>query len=337
MISAKYRLVRPLSIERHFEDVSYSEGVVVKPSYLSICKADMRYFLGQRDEVVLKERLPLVLIHEAVGVVINDSTGELKRGTKVVLLPNIPGEGENYDENYRLDSRFRSSKADGFMQELMNVDMYNVVPYRNIPDNVASYTEFISVGLHAIKGFMKIAKTQKKSIGIWGDGALGYVICCLLKKYLPDAKITIIGVKPARLEMFSMADERFITKDLENKPQFDHVFECVGGQASGKAINQMIDVIQPEGTMMLLGVSEEPVPINTRMVLEKGITMLGRSRSTKEDFCETVRLMEEDAKLVKRLSLLISKDVTVQCIGDVEEAFEAAQTADYKVVMKWNI
>ena len=50
-----------------------------------------------------------------------------------------------------------------------------------------------------------------------------------------------------------------------------------------------------------------------------------------------VRLMEEDAKLVKRLSLLISKDVTVQCIGDVEEAFEAAQTADYKVVMKWNI
>lgn len=337
MISAKYRLVQPLSIERHFEDVSFNGGVVVKPTYLSICKADLRYFLGQRDEGVLKQRLPLVLIHEAVGVVVNDSTGEFKKGDKVVLLPNIPGSGEEYDENYRLDSSFRSSKADGFMQEFMNVDKYNIVPYKNIPDNVAAYTEFISVGVHAVMGFKKLSRTCKKSFGVWGDGALGYVICCLLRKYFPEAKITIVGVNPTKLEMFSVADERVIIKDLPNKPQFDHVFECVGGQASGKAINQMIDVIQPEGTIMLLGVSEEPVPINTRMVLEKGITMLGRSRSTREDFCEAVRLMEEDSKLAKRLSLLISKDMKVKSIKDVELAFEIARTADYKVVMNWNV
>lgn len=50
----------------------------------------------------------------------------------------------------------------------------------------------------------------------------------------------------------------------------DHAFECVGGAASQSAINQMIDYIQPEGTMSILGVSEYPVPINTRMILEKG-------------------------------------------------------------------
>ena len=69
----------------------------------------------------------------------------------------------------------------------------------------------------------------------------------------------------------------------------------------------------------------------------KGLTMFGRSRSTKEDFCEAVTLMEEDVKLVKRLSLLISKEMTVQCINDVEKAFEVAQIVDYKVVMKWNV
>ena len=337
MISAKYRLVNPFSIERHFEDISYDEGVIVKPTYLSICKADLRYFLGQRDETVLRQRLPLVLIHEAVGVVVNDSTGELKKGEKVVMLPNIPGTGDVYQENYRLDSKFRSSRADGFMQELMCLDKYNVVPYKNIPDDVAAYTEFISVGVHAVNSFLSQVKTPTDSIGVWGDGALGYVVCCLLKKYLPNAKVTIIGISPARLEMFSMADARLTVTQLEKKAQFDHVFECVGGQASGNAISQMIDVIRPEGTMMLLGVSEEPVPVNTRMVLEKGLTMLGRSRSRKEDFCEAVRLLEEDPKLTKRLSLLISKDFVIKSIKDIEQAFEAARTAEYKVVMKWKI
>ena len=337
MISAKYRLVNPFSIERHFEDISYDEGVIVKPTHLSICKADLRYFLGQRDEKVLRQRLPLVLIHEAVGVVVNDSTEELKKGDKVVMLPNIPGDGEVYEENYRLDSKFRSSRADGFMQELMKLDKYNVVKYENIPDEVASYTEFISVGVHAVKGFLGRVKTPTDSIGVWGDGALGYVVCCLLKKYLPQAKVTVIGICPSRLEMFSMADARLTVAQVENKAQFDHVFECVGGQASGSAINQMIDVVYPEGIMMLLGVSEELVPINTRMVLEKGLTLLGRSRSTREDFCEAVRLMEEDSRLVKRLSLLISKDFVIKSIRDIEQAFEAARTAEYKVVMKWKL
>lgn len=55
----------------------------------------------------------------------------------------------------------------------------------------------------------------------------------------------------------------------------DHAIECVGGDASQKAIDQMIDIIQPEGTIALLGVSEYAVPINTRMVLEKGLHLYG--------------------------------------------------------------
>ncbi|WP_252346631.1 hypothetical protein, partial [Listeria monocytogenes] len=33
---------------------------------------------------------------------------------------------------------------------------------------------------------------------------------------------------------------------------------------------QIIDVIKPEGTISLLGVSEYPIEFNSRMVLEKG-------------------------------------------------------------------
>lgn len=63
----------------------------------------------------------------------------------------------------------------------------------------------------------------------------------------------------------------------------DHAFECVGGIKSEDAIEQIIDHINPEGCISLMGVSEEPVDVNTRMVLEKGLTLLGNSRSGYED------------------------------------------------------
>ena len=40
-------------------------------------------------------------------------------------------------------------------------------------------------------------------------------------------------------------------------------------EGSQSAVNQIIDLISPEGTVSLMGVSEYPIEINTRLVLEK--------------------------------------------------------------------
>ena len=73
----------------------------------------------------------------------------------------------------------------------------------------------------------------------------------------------------------------------------------------------MIDHIAPEGTMALLGVSENHVPINTRMVLEKGLRLFGSSRSGREDFERTVSLFEENRELVGNLQNLIGSVIEV--------------------------
>lgn len=62
--------------------------------------------------------------------------------------------------------------------------------------------------------------------------------------------------------------------DIPEDFHMDHAFECVGGAASSKAINQIIDYINPEGTISIMGVSEDFAPINTRMILEKGLRLL---------------------------------------------------------------
>ncbi len=340
MICLQYKLVKPFVIETFFHNVK-PEGtshLIVRPEKLSICKADMRYYFGQRDAAVLHSRLPMALIHEACGRVMYDPTGKYKSGDKVVLLPNIPGEDEFYAENYRLDSVFRSSRADGFMQEMLRLRHDQVVSYRDdLPDEVMSFTEFISVGVHAVSSFAGVSHSRRKHIGVWGDGSLAYVVCCVLKSLCPETKITVIGLNPGKLQYFNFVDEILTVNHVEKEARFDHAFECVGGAGSGAAVSQMIDTLCPQGTIMLLGVSEEPVPINTRMVLEKGLTLQGRSRSGREDFVRAIEILQTDPVFLGRMRYLISAAVDVENMNDIHAAFERARTADFKVVLNWNI
>lgn len=336
MTALQYKLVNPFVMETAYNDITLDEGVIVKPKFLSICKADMRYFFGQRSAEVLKKRLPMSLIHEACGEVIHDPTKEFPRGQRVVLLPNIPGTDDYYAENYRLDSLFRSSRADGFMQELIALEPRFLVPYPDwLPDEVMAFTEFISVGIHVVDTFVKRAGERKDRIAVWGDGALAYIVCSILRCGLPAARITVIGVNPTKMQYFTFADETLTVNGVPKTVQFDHCFECVGG--SGAAISQIIDTIQPEGTVMLLGVCEEPVPVNTRMVLEKGLTMIGRSRSGRADFEKAVELLVTNPMFAGRMKHMISHVVEVENINDISHAFDLAKTADFKVVIRWNV
>lgn len=108
MINTVYRLVAPRRFEIAFEDINlFGENAIVRPTYLSICNADMRYYLGTRDAKVLAEKLPMALIHEGVGEVFLDPTGTFKTGDKVVMVPNAPVEKDEFiAENYLRSSKF---------------------------------------------------------------------------------------------------------------------------------------------------------------------------------------------------------------------------------------
>lgn len=338
MINLQYKLTAPLSIGTFCENMDYgSGGVLVRPGMLSICKADIRYYFGLRNAKILKKRLPLALIHEACGTVLHDESGCFSSGQTVILLPNIPGKDERYGENYRTDSLFRSSRADGFMQEMLCLPPAQLIPYHAIEPPSAAITEFLSVGVHAVTSYQNRLKRQPERIAVWGDGALGYVICCLIRCFFPKVHLTSVGVHRTKQEMFAFADECLTVDEISDNCRFDDVFECVGGQASGNALSQMIDSVCPEGLLFLLGVSEEPVPVNTRMVLEKGLTLVGRSRSAREDFEKAVELMETDKRLADRIGMLISEVVDVRGVNDIHRAFNQSKIVDFKLVMDWNL
>lgn len=340
MINTIYRLSSPKFFEEFFVEETDFNKIIVRPKFLSICQADQRYYNGNRPAEILNQKLPMALIHEAVGEVVFSPNNNFNVGDNVVMIPNTPIEHDDVIlENYLRSSKFRSSGFDGFMSEHVFMDEDRLVKLpEDINLEVASFIELISVAVHTINRFDSFSHERKDVIGVWGDGNLGYIVSLLLKFIFPDSKVYIFGVNDERLALFSFTDKRFKVNEVPDDVKIDHAFECVGSNKSYAAINQIIDLINPQGSISLLGVSEYEIPINTRMVLEKGLNIFGSSRSGREDFVDTVRLLCEFPDLINYLENLITNKVDISSIQDIDKSFKLDYHSKFgKTVLKWNI
>ncbi|MFD1172401.1 ribitol-5-phosphate dehydrogenase [Oceanobacillus picturae] len=341
MINQVYRLVSPRQFEVTYKDKAInSNKVIVRPTHLSICAADQRYYTGTRGKEAMKKKLPMALIHEGVGEVVFDQSGKFKVGTKVVMVPNTPTQTDPFiGENYLTTSKFRSSGYDGFMQDYVFLESDRLVELpENMNMDVAAFTELVTIAIHSLSRFEKKAHPRKEVFGVWGDGNLGYITCLFLKRLYPNSKVYIFGKTEYKLNHFSFVDETMKIDEIPKGFKVDHAIECAGGKGSQYALEQIIDHINPEGTVCLLGVSEYPVEVNTRMVLEKGITLLGSSRSGTVDFQRTIDLYKKFPDVVDYLSTIIGEVFDVKKLNDVTKAFESDLSTSWgKTVMRWQI
>lgn len=207
MINTVYQLVAPRRFEIKYSDIDLNNNkVIVRPTYLSICNADQRYYQGLRDAEILRKKLPMALIHEAIGEVVRDPSGNFKTGELVVMVPNTPVEKDDIiAENYLRTTKFRASGFDGFMQEYVEITPDRLVRLpQDIDRTVAAFTEIVSVSVHAIGRFDKIAHKRRNVVGIWGDGNLGYITAVFFKTMFPETKLYIFGVNPDKLQDFTL-------------------------------------------------------------------------------------------------------------------------------------
>lgn len=337
MINIVYRLKSPKFFEESIDEIEL-DGVIVRPTHLSICQADQRYYQGSRPAEILEKKLPMALIHEGIGEVVYDSEGDFKSGDKVVMIPNTPFGDDVCRLNYSYKSKFRGSGFDGFTSDLIKLTSDRVV---KIPDdfnfNVSAFIELMSVTYQGISKFEEICITPKEILGVWGDGNLGFITALFLKEKYPDSKVIIFGKHLDNLNLFSFADEIYQIHNVPDNLVIDHGFECVGSSASQSAIDQIIDLINPQGTINLFGVSEYPVPINTRMVLEKGLTVQGNSRSEREDFVGVVETLRQNPTLFEHLEKLITNICEINSLNDLKEAFDKDYISKFgKTILKWN-
>ncbi|MCR5505587.1 MAG: alcohol dehydrogenase catalytic domain-containing protein [Bacilli bacterium] len=345
MFSLTYKVTSPNVIEEFIEEVVVKQGqTLVKVERMAICKADIRYFLGLRNKNVLDHKYPLTPIHEAVGTVIKDYSGLYKKGDKVILVPNYVDRNmckgcpntrchnEELGENYCPYAVFRSSNKDGFLRPFFVAGEEGLVKYNNsIDPNIAVWSELLSVSVAACR---RLGVKEKQRIAVFGDGIMAYMVYLILvHKYHCD--VTIFGVVDDKMNSFKHANKAKYATYIGER--FDTLIEAVGGRFSADAINQMIDLSLVGADLLLMGVSEENAPINTRKVLEKGLSIKGVTRSNYQDFQEVARLLEKE-ELREDIKPLILSENIIESVNDIYKVFDADIKNTQiigKNIMKW--
>ena len=142
MINIIYRLKSPKFFEEAIDEVEL-DGVIVRPTYLSICQADQRYYQGSRPSDILSKKLPMALIHEAVGEVVYDNGKVFCPGDNVVMIPNVPLGDDGYRGNcskLAIQSGTILGNPFAFFKELE----MNIVDYRYEGTLVITWTTMVS-------------------------------------------------------------------------------------------------------------------------------------------------------------------------------------------------
>ncbi len=334
MIVKSFPLIRPGVFAPEFRQLHYdSDKVLVRPTRLSICAADLRYYLGIRSAAVLAQKLPMVLVHEAIGTILRVPAGSsLKVGDTVILLPC--GSNASIGSNYLPGAFFRSSNADGFCQECLTLAQQEVVSISCQGDKEPYvFAELLSVCFQSLRQIYKELE-DSKHVAIWGDGSLGYLMSLLVKSKFPSKQVTVIGKHEEKLEKIVFANE-VETIFSRSQRKYDLLIECVGGNGAQNAINDMIDSSLPNATLLLTGVSEIPPSINTRQILEKGLSLRGTTRSVQEDFVLANQFLNNE-KIRKIVNVLDTKRCSVSNEKDLKMAFDLSKNSLFKTTIDFN-
>lgn len=332
MLGKSFKVVEPRRFDLYIDDVTCGpDEAVVRIEYAAICKADLRYYLGSRDKRTLGFKYPMNLLHEAVGTIILDQTNSFKPGDKVVLVPNIIPklkhecshyvcQREELGENYCPNALFASSNYNGFAREYVNYPAASLIKIpKDLDYKIATFTELISV---AVSAYRRLNLEGNETIGIWGDGVLGYILTSTFRVIHRRGRIMAVGKHENTLRQFPAHVHYFAGDPSIAKEEIFIVYECVGGGASASAINEAIEQILVGGKIVLTGVAEKDVEINTRKVLEKGISLYGVTRSSKKDF-EKALLLLDNPEFRTNISKLILGKLEIKDISDYYLAFEA--------------
>ncbi len=341
-VSSKvFRLNHPGEIAEVRIDRAVREGeVVVETEMASICHADLRYFTGQRRAEALAKKLPMALLHEGIGKIVSSRSELLEAGDRVVVVPNLPGYSlqrmdkeeccfvcqKDIGDNYCLNGGFLGSGIDGLAQSRLVIAQENAVKIPDhIPNEIAVLAELCSVSHQALA--IVANKLAWGTAAVFGDGPVGYLTAAMLHhKFGLDAdRLKVFGAMEDKLAHFEFAETNMVqTYNFADNPQVDIAIECTGGNFSESAINQAIDLLAPGGHLILMGVTEERVPINTRDILEKGITVHGSSRSTVRDFQEVITAMENEAYQATLRRIVPEQYEEVSTAAELAKVMEAA-------------
>lgn len=333
MRSVAIKGVKEFEVKDIPEPIADGKNVIINVKKAGICGSDIHYWTAGGP-------VGLVMGHEYCGTVKDvGSREDLKVGDRVTALPISPcGEchaclsgNPQYCVHTWDNATGLSLTNPGAMAPLMAIrpDMVIKVP-DNLTDDEVAMTEPTAVGLHAIK--LADIKVGDKVLVI-GGGIIG-LVSAMFAKMEGASYVAVSETNSKRGEnavKLGVADEYFNALDpkfMENvmtktKEGFDKVIECCGNSA---AVSSSLISVKTGGTVVLVGVSTEPVTVPLVVSVMHELTIKGAIAYTKEEFKTCIDLMAS-----KKIDVLKFLDSVVG-LDEVQASYEKLTSGDSSAI-----
>ena len=322
--------------------------VLVKVTHAGICGSDQHIFKGEFHP---RTRLPFVPGHEFAGIITETGINvkKYKHGDHVAVDPIIwcgkcPA---CLRQHYPACSSLKLLGVDvnGGFGEYINVPehmLYRLDP--SIPLEHAALVEVLSIGFHACKR----ANVEKDdTVVIWGAGKVGQSILQAARTKT-DNTIFMVDILDRRLNLARSHYQDIVTINaLKEKPD-ERIRELTGGKGADVALEAVghhveiegvvnpvrgcIKSIRGAGTVCVLGLGDEPVPLLMKELIWKEAKIVA-SRVSHGEFAETIENLEKKSL---KPDALITDVLSPDMIQHGFEILEKEPENHLKILLKFD-
>lgn len=267
--------------------------LLINIAYAGICGSDMHAYLGH-DE---RRPPPLILGHEASGVVLSDGTWNGRRVAinPLVVCGRCPACLSGRDNLCTTRQIISMPPREGAFAERLYMPARNLtmIP-AHVPLWHGALCEPMACGWHAVRLALQASSSVPlvRSALVLGGGAIGVASALALKVQttkIQAAPASILIVEPNDLRRQRLCrdlPEFTVVKDLQDRPDgaFDVVIDAVGYAGTRQKASLMT---KPGGVIAHIGLGDGLDGLDVRRMTLYEITLIGTYTCTVDDFHQT--------------------------------------------------
>jgi 2-desacetyl-2-hydroxyethyl bacteriochlorophyllide A dehydrogenase len=322
MKAAFYQGARSFTVGSAPRPAAGAGEALLRVRRVGICGTDLHIFQGHLDHRVPRGG---VIGHETLSEVVEAPAGSgLRAGDRVVAEPlwfcgtcRACRMGASY-LCYGL--KVLGVDLPGGMQEYWAVPAARLLKMpAHVPDDHAALTEPLAVAVHDVRRAQ--VKPGDRAL-VFGGGPIGTLIALVCRDL--GAEVAVAEVNPFRVEMLGKLGLEAVGPDRDvarwasewtDGVGVDVAFEVTGNPAAARAVT---DVVRVWGTVSIVAIHAEPVPVNLYQMFARELVMHGSRLYGRSDWEEAIRLIASGAVDV---SPLVSRRIP---LDDLQRGMEEA-------------
>ncbi len=295
----------PLRIEEITTPAPGPGEVLIKVAACGVCHSDLHLAMGEWDLLRPITKLPLVLGHEVAGAVA--AVGEGVSGFEIGDRVGAPwlhwtcGECEfclMERETLCSKQQVTGCTVDGGFAEYVRAKASHIA---KLPDNLSfeAAAPLLCAGLTVHSAMKKAGVQARQKVAIFGVGGLGHIAIQLAKAR--GAEVIAIDVAEDKLELARECGASLTINAMTSQAHRE-IKKSTGGGAhvvmvtsgSRGAYETALRSIRKAGTLAIVGMAPEPVPLSTVAMVSGEYRVVGSAVGSREELQEVLQLAAED-------------------------------------------